>query len=121
MSESKLRAAAKAAGLPDPNPRDPSYLPGRELNKRQRRIVKDAVRTRAIEPVVGDEKVQVRLERRRLRIAAQRPRYKRKRDRLAANLARKARQEEAAKKIATTVKTAGTDTTTVKVGESVTP
>lgn len=97
MSESKLRAAAKAAGLPDPNPRDPSYVPGRELDARQRRLVKDAARTRAVTPAITDEKTKARQEKRRLRIAAQRPRYARKRDRIEANRARQVWYEAAAR------------------------
>lgn len=117
MSESKLRAVAKAAGLPDPNPRDPSYVPGRELDARQRRLVKDAARTRAVTAVLGDEKVQARQKKRRLRIAAQRPRYARKRDRIEANRARQVRYEAAARIAMAKADAAASSTTTVTVGD----
>lgn len=117
MSESKIRAAAKADGLPDPNPRDPSYVPGRELDARQRRLVKDAARTRAVTPVLGDEKTKARQEKRRLRIAAQRPRYKRKRDRIEANRARQVRYEATARIAKAKADAAASSTTTVTVGD----
>lgn len=120
MSESKIRTAAKAAGLSDPNPRDPSYVPGRELDARQRRLVKDAVRTRAVTPAVMDEKTKAHQEKRRLRIAAQRPRYARKRDRIEANRARQARYDEAARIAKAKAEARATSVTTVTTVTTVT-